>query len=352
MPTLALEKKNMKTIHTFNVKANRGANHQFSGLPFGIKPEFTLENSIFKNKNNSQKQNLISNSSKPFPMLPKEAPRNIYSNVTQSNSKETTFDIYNDSDSEHEYDMNNQTPNYTKQNKIDKFNKHKGTKKTLGILKTREPEDNPQIRKRVKTNEFRRKLPLPFKRANTVKTSFNNIPKRSYKTTNQINDLWKNKIEEEDKNYEESPRSLKKKSTKKNTKPKKSKFELSIHNEDSQKSNRKSNLKNEMEEDIDFIENFKRRFRSENVLDQMGREKSKEKFSELTIDEFEVIRELGKGHFGKVLLVRRKTTFDEFAVKLIPMQRSLGQKDKDNLSSEAQIFQMISSQFVVKAYYW
>lgn len=61
---------------------------------------------------------------------------------------------------------------------------------------------------------------------------------------------------------------------------------------------------------------------------------------------------MGQGKFGKVLKVRRKTNGDEFAVKLIPISKSLDQKDEDNLNSESEIFKTISNHFVVKAYYW
>lgn len=337
--TLALEMKNMKTIHTFNVKANRGAGNQFSGIPFGKKPGDILKISIFQNKSNIQAKQLFPDSSKRCPMLTIGTTTNLNSNL-----------LYSDSSDEE------------KKIKIEKINKNKKSgksgigksKKNMGILKLVEPKEKDMVRKRVKTNEFQRKIPLPLKRANTMALSLKNVPKKQFKTTNQIMDFWKNKIDEEDKIEEEedSSRSLKRKPTKNQSNLKKSAFDTSILNEDSQKSNKKSNVKKEGEYQNDYIEDFKRKFRSENVLDQMGRQKSKIKFSAIKISDFEVIRELGKGHFGKVLLVRRKTTQDEFAVKLIPMQRSLDQKDQENLSSEAQIFRMISSQFVVKAYYW
>ena len=207
---------------------------------------------------------------------------------------------------------------------------------------------HPEVRKRVKTSEFQRVQPSPFARSSTMASSLKKDIKKKNKTTNHLMDFWKNKIDEELQQEEDSsPRSFQRQQSRFQRSHKKSVFETSINNEDSQK----PDTKKDSSEPI-FIDSYKCRFRSENVLNQMGREKSKHKLSTVKVSDFEVLRELGQGHFGKVLLVRRKATQDEFAVKLIPMRRSLDPKDQENLSSEARIFQMISNMFVVKAYYW
>lgn len=95
-----------------------------------------------------------------------------------------------------------------------------------------------------------------------------------------------------------------------------------------------------------------RKFWSENVLDQMGRAGARAKELLVRVGDFRVTSELGRGHFGKVVRVRHARNQDEFAVKLIPMARSLDPIEQENLSSEARILQLISSPFVVKAFYW
>ena len=105
----------------------------------------------------------------------------------------------------------------------------------------------------------------------------------------------------------------------------------------------------------DIIADYKLKFISENVLGRTNYQRETWEGPEtaaITIDDFEVVKSLGRGKYGKVLKVRRKTNGDEFAVKLIPINTSLDQKDEDNLNSESEIFKTISNHFVVKAYYW
>ena len=49
----------------------------------------------------------------------------------------------------------------------------------------------------------------------------------------------------------------------------------------------------------------------------------------LTFKDFEIVKELGSGSFGKVLLARRKTDQELYAIKSVLMPR-LSQKEKDS----------------------
>ena len=50
---------------------------------------------------------------------------------------------------------------------------------------------------------------------------------------------------------------------------------------------------------------------------------------QLSIHDFEILRELGTGSFGKVHLVKRISDQTKYAMKSVPMNR-LSQKEKEN----------------------
>ena len=102
------------------------------------------------------------------------------------------------------------------------------------------------------------------------------------------------------------------------------------------------------------ITSYKKKYKSANALGRVLHEGSAWVLQQtpITFKDFEVIEELGKGKFGKVIKVRRKLNGDIFAVKLIQIKTKLGKRDEENLNSEAEIFKTTSDTFVVKAYYW
>jgi len=104
----------------------------------------------------------------------------------------------------------------------------------------------------------------------------------------------------------------------------------------------------------DTIREYKIKYKSDNVLGQMGRfdDEFNNVHQRISLEDFQIVKELGSGKFGKVIQVRRKINGDEFAVKLIPIKNTLDKNDEANLNSESEIFKTISDQYVVKAYYW
>lgn len=143
-------------------------------------------------------------------------------------------------------------------------------------------------------------------------------------------------------------------------KRKKVKIQISIGN--SEDKNLNTSIMNDRNKDsfrnisdqLDSIKEFKMKYKSDNVLERLGRKDDDWEFEKATItfEDFKVVRELGRGRFGKVIQVRRKSNGDEFAVKLIQIKKSLDKMDQENLNSESEIFKIISDQFVVKVYYW
>lgn len=72
-------------------------------------------------------------------------------------------------------------------------------------------------------------------------------------------------------------------------------------------------------------------------------------FKEICVDDFEVIKFLGKGAFGKVYMVRRKKTKDIYALKMIKIQQNWDQKELDSIKNEHEILSKIAGEHLVKA---
>ena len=70
----------------------------------------------------------------------------------------------------------------------------------------------------------------------------------------------------------------------------------------------------------------------------------------LSINDFEFIRLINRGAFGRVWLVKRKSTNDLYAMKIVNiLDHIINKKDTKLLEAESKILDVISSQFVVKA---
>ncbi len=66
---------------------------------------------------------------------------------------------------------------------------------------------------------------------------------------------------------------------------------------------------------------------------------------------FEIISNLGRGHFGKVFLVRKKDSKELFALKVISKLDIIKNKFFENLQSEKKILEKIKNPFVVELKY-
>ena len=91
LETLALEKKDMKTIHTFNVKANRKGIGVFPIGKFGKALHEHLKDSIFQNTQGVRKQNSIFSASKASPMLAIETPKDLDSDGLVQSKRNVCF---------------------------------------------------------------------------------------------------------------------------------------------------------------------------------------------------------------------------------------------------------------------
>lgn len=70
----------------------------------------------------------------------------------------------------------------------------------------------------------------------------------------------------------------------------------------------------------------------------------------VSIHDFEYLRLINKGAFGRVWLVKRKFTNDLYAMKIVDLSEHIrNKKDLKTLKAESQIYDVLSSDFVVKA---
>jgi serine/threonine protein kinase len=70
-----------------------------------------------------------------------------------------------------------------------------------------------------------------------------------------------------------------------------------------------------------------------------------------SIASYEMLKEVGKGAYGRVLLVRRKATQDAYAMKIIRFSNDVDEKFIENLLNENDIFKRIQGEHVVKAFF-
>jgi hypothetical protein len=73
--------------------------------------------------------------------------------------------------------------------------------------------------------------------------------------------------------------------------------------------------------------------------------------AKVSIDDFEVIKGLSSGAYGKVCLVKKRTSGDYFAMKIIDKEVTADKSQEDYIKSEVTIMRNMDSDYVVKLYY-
>jgi len=66
-----------------------------------------------------------------------------------------------------------------------------------------------------------------------------------------------------------------------------------------------------------------------------------------SLDDFEFLKVIGRGHFGKVLLCAEKKTGEVFAIKVLKKSKFMNQKDIKNLQTERRIMKGLHHPFLV-----
>ena len=73
------------------------------------------------------------------------------------------------------------------------------------------------------------------------------------------------------------------------------------------------------------------------------------KLSKITLNDLVHIKTLGKGAFGVVYLVKRQSTGDYFALKIVNQAKGMSLVDLNNLLTERNVFGVVSGEFVMQA---
>ena len=76
-----------------------------------------------------------------------------------------------------------------------------------------------------------------------------------------------------------------------------------------------------------------------------------DKLKIIKFDDFEIIRELGKGAYGKVYLVKKKNSETTFAMKVIKFKKNIDKKFLENLQNEINILSVINGKYLARAYF-
>lgn len=71
----------------------------------------------------------------------------------------------------------------------------------------------------------------------------------------------------------------------------------------------------------------------------------------ISIDDFETIRMLGKGEYGKVLLVRKKASGELFALKILKKKLISDKNQIQHTKAERSVLQRASHPFIVRLRY-
>ena len=73
------------------------------------------------------------------------------------------------------------------------------------------------------------------------------------------------------------------------------------------------------------------------------------KMSKISLSDFEYIKTLGKGAFGEVYMVRKSSTQDIFALKVVNSSKGMTTQDLNNLLTERNVFGVAGGDFVLQA---
>lgn len=71
----------------------------------------------------------------------------------------------------------------------------------------------------------------------------------------------------------------------------------------------------------------------------------------MSIDEFEVIKPISRGAFGRVYLAMKKSTKDLFAIKVMRKKDLVRKNMQQSVNNEKNILAMANNPFVVRFYY-
>lgn len=71
----------------------------------------------------------------------------------------------------------------------------------------------------------------------------------------------------------------------------------------------------------------------------------------VNIDDFTIIKVIGRGSFGKVYMVRKNDSGSYYAMKVLKKEMVLKRNQKSNTKAERHILEALDHPFLVKLYY-
>jgi len=71
----------------------------------------------------------------------------------------------------------------------------------------------------------------------------------------------------------------------------------------------------------------------------------------VSIDDFQILKGLSSGAYGKVCLAKKKSSGDYFALKMIDREKTIAKDEEDYIMSEVNILRNLDSEYIVKLYY-
>lgn len=73
--------------------------------------------------------------------------------------------------------------------------------------------------------------------------------------------------------------------------------------------------------------------------------------SKLTIDDFSIVKVVGKGSYGKVLLVKKHKEEKVYAMKVLKKKHMIKRNQVEHIKTERRIMEMIDHPFIIKLKY-
>jgi len=73
--------------------------------------------------------------------------------------------------------------------------------------------------------------------------------------------------------------------------------------------------------------------------------------NKLTVDDFSILKLVGKGSYGKVLLVNKKDDSKVYAMKVLKKKNMIKQNQIEHIKSERKIMELIDHPFIIKLKY-
>eukprot|EP01022_Parablepharisma_sp_SALTPOND_P002579 TRINITY_DN11053_c0_g2_i1.p1 TRINITY_DN11053_c0_g2~~TRINITY_DN11053_c0_g2_i1.p1 ORF type:complete len:584 (+),score=71.52 TRINITY_DN11053_c0_g2_i1:2997-4748(+) len=94
-----------------------------------------------------------------------------------------------------------------------------------------------------------------------------------------------------------------------------------------------------------------KRSMSDHTLDIYNTDSSASISTKYSIKDFEFVKAINSGSFGKICLVRMKSTGEVYAMKIINSEEAVASNREEYVASEWEVFRKVNSEHIVRCYY-